>query len=501
LSSCFGYLTGRRLRSGLALAALLALGNGRFLQAQLFQEFPVPTAGTVPLSITVGPDGNLWFSEFSASNLGRITTAGVVTEFPTSNATVGVTAGPDGKIWFTEQSVNKVGRMATDGVLIGEFSFPPGSLPEAIITGPDGNLWLTEPGTDHIGRLTPSGVLTEFPVPANSGPKVICVGPDGNLWFTEFQGNRIGRITTLGVLTEFPVPTPNSTPVGIAALGNDLWFCETAAAKIGKITTAGVITEFSGPTPNSGPRHIVADTTSARLWFTEFEGNRIGSINPQGQIIEYPVPTSDSGPRVVAFGPDGSAWFTEAFANKIGRIKVTARILTALSPAQVWISLKNGDDVGTIFDLKAEALVGGNKVGEGQLNNVSGFGAGGVFGKALLKAIPLTLSNGPVALPAGTSLAIRVSARISCSGKGHAVGSARLWFNGQAIDSGTTKDAGSRFGATIGDGTANYFLRSGSVLNTAAGSSKLSLDVTVNSAVACSAPRPFTAFGTWSVTP
>jgi streptogramin lyase len=480
---------------------LLLLGISGLLQAQVTNEFSVPTAGSVPLFIAAGPDGNLWFSEFSASNLGRITPAGVVTEFPTSNATVGVTVGPDGKIWFTEQSVNKVGRMATDGVLMGEFSFPPGSLPEAIITGPDGNLWLTEPGTDHIGRLTPSGVLTEFPVPANSGPKVICVGPDGNLWFTEFQGNRIGRITTLGVLTEFPVPTPNSTPVGIAALGNDLWFCETAAAKIGKITTAGVITEFSGPTPGSGPRHIVADASLQLLWFTEFEGNNIGTISPQGQIIEYPVPTPDSGPRVIALGPDGAAWFTEAFASKIGRITASTRMLTALSPAQAWIGLKNSDDIGTRFDLKADVLVGGSHVvGGGQLNNVSGISSG--FQGALLKAIPLGLSGGPVAFPSGTSLAIRVSARISCSGAGHASGTARLWFNGQALDSGTKKDAGSRFGATIGGAAADYFLRNGSVpvLSTTAGASKLFDDVVVNSAAPCTS-RPFTAFATWSVTP
>jgi streptogramin lyase len=32
--------------------------------------------------ITTGPDGALWFTEQNASKIGRITTAGVITEFP-----------------------------------------------------------------------------------------------------------------------------------------------------------------------------------------------------------------------------------------------------------------------------------------------------------------------------------------------------------------------------------------------------------------------------------
>jgi len=35
-----------------------------------------------PIGITAGPDGNLWFTEMVAGKVGRITTAGVVTEFP-----------------------------------------------------------------------------------------------------------------------------------------------------------------------------------------------------------------------------------------------------------------------------------------------------------------------------------------------------------------------------------------------------------------------------------
>ncbi|HEX9304299.1 MAG TPA: hypothetical protein VGA31_07600, partial [Thermoanaerobaculia bacterium] len=68
--------------------------------------------------ITTGPDGNLWFIEGNA--IGRITTAGVVTEFPMptpQSYPTRIVAGPDGALWFTESGFAngspKIGRITT----------------------------------------------------------------------------------------------------------------------------------------------------------------------------------------------------------------------------------------------------------------------------------------------------------------------------------------------------------------------------------------------------
>ena len=45
-------------------------------------EFPLPTERAGPFDITAGPDGNLWFTEFSADKIGRITPTGEIKEFP-----------------------------------------------------------------------------------------------------------------------------------------------------------------------------------------------------------------------------------------------------------------------------------------------------------------------------------------------------------------------------------------------------------------------------------
>ena len=51
-------------------------------------EYPIPTAGSGPSSITAGSDGALWFTEFNSHKIGRITTNGDFIEFPlpTTNA-------------------------------------------------------------------------------------------------------------------------------------------------------------------------------------------------------------------------------------------------------------------------------------------------------------------------------------------------------------------------------------------------------------------------------
>src|SRR5262249_48597202 len=106
-----------------------------------------------------------------------------------------IALGPDGRLWFTENGANKIGRVDRLGSFQ-EFTIPtPDSQPFGITSGPDGNIWFTENAATNIGRATPSGVITEYAVPrAVSGPSDICTGPDGNIWFTENAAGKIGKL-------------------------------------------------------------------------------------------------------------------------------------------------------------------------------------------------------------------------------------------------------------------------------------------------------------------
>ncbi len=260
-----------------------------------------------------------------------------ITEFAVNSTAEpgGITSGPGGALWFTELSGNKVGRITTAGVVTNEYTVA-GSVvtefPTGIVQGLDGNVWFSETTSNAISRLTPAGVGTKFNLPnADSQPVDITPGPDGALWFTEFGGDRIGRITTAGVIREFTVPTPGASPTGITA-GPDgnLWFTEEGADKIGRITPQGAIKEFVVPTSGAGAAKIVTGP-DGNLWFTELNGNKIGRITPAGAITEFPLPTPDSDPVVITPGPDGALWFAEINAGKVGRI-TTAGAITEFTP-------------------------------------------------------------------------------------------------------------------------------------------------------------------------
>lgn len=88
-------------------------------------EFALPDPDAQPWGITVGPDGALWFTEASCvrqtgsrctggNKIGRITTTGLVTEFAVPSDGSGphsITTGPDGALWFTEYYGSMVGRL------------------------------------------------------------------------------------------------------------------------------------------------------------------------------------------------------------------------------------------------------------------------------------------------------------------------------------------------------------------------------------------------------
>ena len=202
-----------------------------------------------------------------------------------------------------------------------------------------------------------------------------------------------------------------------------------------------------------------------------------------------------NGPNLLDTSSQGFKTFTVSAQDNAGNSATkdctykVVRKLTAAGPFRAWLGLKNSDDVGTRFDLKAELFVNGTKVGEGQIGSVWGGSSG--FNNALLSQIPLIL-NGTPEVPVNAALTITLSSRDTCAGKTHNSGTQRLWYNDAQASSG--------FDATLANANTGFFLRSGFVLNTAAGPGpKNTIDEFVDNKTACPA-RPFTAFGTWSIT-
>jgi hypothetical protein len=150
-----------------------------------------------------GPDGNLWFQYTGRLSIGRLTTAGVYTEFPIATGLVvhDIAAGVDGNLWFTNS----------------DFAFEV-----------------------FVGRITPSGQITTFPLPIPSFPRGITAGPDGAIWFA--NGFDAGRINPGATARSVTGVTPSSGPdaggtlVTISGTG----FQPGATVSVGGVPATGV---------------------------------------------------------------------------------------------------------------------------------------------------------------------------------------------------------------------------------------------------------------------
>ncbi len=341
------------------IASLVFTASASGVPTGTISEFPVPTAESGVTGIAPGPDGNVWFTEYEADKIARITPAGAVTEFPLPIAEGGpydIVMGPDGNMWFTERGSGKkrerkgetIGRITPSGAITEFPTLDKESAPENITLGADGNLWFTESQRNRIGRITPSGEVAEFPTQHSTSG--IATGPEGNVWFTEPYGQQIDSITPNGTIKKFPVPEvgeplENSEPEDITT-GPDgnLWFTDRARSEIGRITQNGVVTQFPTPNENSDPVGIAAGP-DGNVWFTEFGGGggrTIGRITPAGAISEFVTTTANSGPLDIAPGANGELWFTEQGKNQIGQISAGAP-----EPAVIPGTITGGGLVGT----------------------------------------------------------------------------------------------------------------------------------------------------------
>jgi virginiamycin B lyase len=256
--------------------------------------------GRSPSSITTGPDGALWFTEPGNGIVGRLTTTGTFSEFVLPNSLAqtdpdaipehpqSITRGPDGALWYTVQLFDevcvcilggKIGRITTAGAIT-EFTLPTGgtrrTAPNAagITTGPDGNLWFADSNLGKIGRMSTAGSLTQFTVTGK--PVAIVVGRDGALWFTANGGTSafLGRSTVGGSVTSFTVATDiDGVTVGVAlASGPDgnLWLSDydtfRSAGSILRVTTTGKVTAF--PFATFDEIDGIAAGPDGAMWFT-----------------------------------------------------------------------------------------------------------------------------------------------------------------------------------------------------------------------------------------
>ncbi|HXE54029.1 MAG TPA: hypothetical protein VN541_13490, partial [Tepidisphaeraceae bacterium] len=262
----------------------------------------------------------------SVTGIGLPPTPGTGGTAPSSYSASSLTVGPDGAIWFTDQDNNAVGREAADGS-IAEYPLPTDSAgPDRITRGPDGNLWFVETDAAQIGRITPAGSVREFSIPnPDSDPTDITAGPGGSLWFVDSGTNSIGRIATSGKVSELPVDANTLTLGGSLAAGPDGNLYATGWDNSGngvliRITPTDHVTSIALP---ANPNALVLGS-DGNLWVAA--DGQIDRVTPAGAVSSFALPSGD-GAIEIAQGPDGAMWFTDYGSSAMGRVTSSGSVM------------------------------------------------------------------------------------------------------------------------------------------------------------------------------
>jgi streptogramin lyase len=296
-----------------------------------FTEYQIPTAQGDPQYIAAGPDGALWFTEYSSRKIGRITTSGVFTEYtqpPQSQGSApwGIAAGPDGAMWFAgsyygPSGPGAIGRITASGQLT--YYHVKNLYPYGITAGPDGNMWFT---ADYfVGQITMSGRVTIYNDKGTGRLFMdIAAAPSGALYLAVDNGSNsspyLGVMATPGQYAYVALQGEASIRgVAIDPASGNVWFTE-GARYVGFMDAGGKLTQYKIDGPEDAPYPTgIAAGSHGEMWFTELGRNAIARITPGGQIEHHEVPTHRSFPQRIVRGPDGAFWFTESFGNQIGR--------------------------------------------------------------------------------------------------------------------------------------------------------------------------------------
>ena|SRR5579864_5495662 len=212
---------------------------GRITTAGVIKEFPVTVAGVSyhpGNGIVAGPDHNLWFTLGGVASIMRSSTSGGMRKFDNPNNCIGnrITVGSDGDLWFSESCMS-IDELTPAGMWT-HFPLPNSEQAGDIVSASDGALYFSEAGDHNIGKITPPGVITLLTAPYYVFPSSGLLAVGNQVWFNVEGSNPINQIGRLNLpsdtfgsaLSPAPAPLRNCCTT-LFANGPDgnVWFTVT----------------------------------------------------------------------------------------------------------------------------------------------------------------------------------------------------------------------------------------------------------------------------------
>jgi streptogramin lyase len=287
--------------------------------------------------LTLGPDGNFWFTGQPSSTVGLInpssqtlvtsfTVIGQATPSPAPANLAGITTGPDGGVWATDQVNGGVDRITPGSYIVANYPLS-GYTPLGIGAASDGTMYVGGllAATPTFVNVAVGGLFATLPVSPSGAARHVVQGPDGAIWFAE-TANFIARYDPISTnLTEINVGIGTTRDLCVGNDGN-IWFTENGSSPyVGQIVPNGTgpypaPTQFSvaGGALLSG----IACGADNAIWYLDANNNDVGRISLKAGNAQttYNIPTANAQPVSIKVGPDGSLWYTESNAPNIGQI-------------------------------------------------------------------------------------------------------------------------------------------------------------------------------------
>jgi virginiamycin B lyase len=292
--------------------------------------------------ITLGPDGNLWFTQQLQNEVGRLTPSGQFTLWSTgdNSGPHGIEFDKQGRLWITRQFSNTISQVVlkSDGtiqLINHDIPFPDAS-PHGLTVGTGGRVWFTGREGNVVGYYDPkTNAFRVFKLadpdpstdPEQNGnfPIYIKQAPDGSMYFTNLLTSQVSRITQSGKITQFPLPSTfgppnNARPIAVYIKDNGVVVVtEESGHAYAYIQKNGSVTEKPLAPIDSEAASLTYDRLGT-LWIQYNTPDLIARVNADGSITTFPIPTMDAVQHRITIGPDGELWYTELKADKIGRM-------------------------------------------------------------------------------------------------------------------------------------------------------------------------------------
>jgi virginiamycin B lyase len=295
------------------------------------REYPLPESETSPSptsrahSISIGPDGRIWYSGLVQNNLGMFDPATEtfgLWDTPSGRSRPhGIQAAGDGMIWLTETGIpqNKIARFNPTSEAFTEYDVPRRTpYPHTVWIARDGLVYFTYEYGDGIGRLDPaSGSLSEWPIPTKRARAYgIEEDADGNVWAVEFLGNKVVRLDPQsGEVREWTHPRaaddPGTRRMAIDSLGR-IWFTEHEIGAVGRFDPLSETWQSWWMPRRNGRRdqaYALAFDSKGQLWANNFGGNYLARFDTLTESwVVYPHVSQPVNCRLLAIDANDVLW-------------------------------------------------------------------------------------------------------------------------------------------------------------------------------------------------